>query len=57
MKMPPGNMTQAEKAMNKLDLKAFKYKIDINDSIIPGLASAKKFVDPHKFPEIVKPKM
>ena len=56
MKMPPGNMTQAEKAMNKLDLKAFKYKIDINDSIIPGLASAKRFVDPQKFPEIVKPK-
>ena len=55
--MPPGNMTQAEKAMNKLDLKAFKYKIDINDSIIPGLASAKRFVDPQKFPEIVKPKM
>ena len=39
MKMPPGNMTQAEKAMNNLDLQAFKYNIDMNDSIIPGLAS------------------
>ena len=37
--MPPGNMTQAEKAMNNLDLQAFKYNIDMNDSIIPGLAS------------------
>ena len=56
MKMPPGNMTQAEKAMNNLDLQAFKYNIDMNDSIIPGLASQKRYADPNKFPEISKPK-
>lgn len=36
--MPVGNMTQAEKSMNKLDLHAFKYNLNVDGSIVPGVA-------------------
>ena len=54
--MPAGNMTQAEKSMNKLDLHAYKYSLNVDGSIVPGVVQVKRNMDPKKLAEIVKPK-
>ena len=51
-----GNMTQAEKSLNRQDLLAYKHKDECNYAMLPGISPKKNFMDPEKYPEITKAK-
>ena len=51
-----GNMTQAEKSLNRHDLIAYKNKDETNYAMLPGISPTKHFMDPVKYPEITKQK-
>ncbi len=47
-------MTQAEKALNKADLIAYKHRDETNYAMLPGISPTKKFMDPAKYGDLTK---
>ena len=47
-----GNMTQAEKMLNRANLIAYKRGDETNYAMLPGVSPTKKYMDPDQYPEM-----